>query len=80
MQNKKSLFAAGVVKVKGDFHSHSSVILEDKEGKEVGRGLMNYGAAEMDQIKGKSSKEFAEILGYNSSSEIIFRQNLVLTE
>jgi len=47
----KSLFSAGIVAVSGDFNAQDAVQLCDGDGRELGRGLCNYSAAEVDQIK-----------------------------
>jgi len=75
---KKSLFAAGIVSVEGDFTDNSSITLFDLEGQEIGIGLTNYSSADLDQIKGKGSSEYRDILGYHGPEEVIHRHNLVL--
>ena len=47
----KSLFSAGIVGVAGDFSAQDAVQLCDASGRELGRGLCNYSAAEVDKIK-----------------------------
>ena len=47
----KSLFSAGIVAVSGDFNAQDAVQLCDASGRELGRGLCNYSAAEVDKIK-----------------------------
>jgi glutamate 5-kinase len=50
----------------------------DTQGKEVARGLINYGAEEAKKIAGKPSSEFESLLGYADDDELIHRDNLVL--
>lgn len=50
-QRNKSLFSAGIVAVSGDFSAQDAVALCDAAGRELGRGLCNYSAAEVDKIK-----------------------------
>ena len=50
-QRSKSLFSAGIVAVSGDFSAQDAVALCDAAGRELGRGLCNYSAAEVDKIK-----------------------------
>jgi glutamate 5-kinase len=50
------------------------------EGEEIGIGLVNYSAAEIDRIKGKRSAMIEEVLGYKHSDEIIHRDNFVLSQ
>ena len=47
----KSLFSAGIVAVSGDFSAQDAVQLCDAAGRELGRGLCNYSAAEVERIK-----------------------------
>jgi len=48
-------------------------------GKEVARGLANYASAEARLLCRKSSADFESLLGYMAESEMIHRDNLVLT-
>ena len=47
----KSLFSAGLVGVTGDFSAQDAVQLCDAAGRELGRGLCNYSATEVERIK-----------------------------
>lgn len=74
----KSLLAVGVQAVKGQFKRGDLVSCLDAQGKEVARGLINYGAEEAKKIAGKPSSEFELLLGYADDDELIHRDNLVL--
>jgi glutamate 5-kinase len=50
-ERSKSLFSAGIVAVTGDFNAQDAIQLCDADGTELGRGLCNYSAAEVDRIK-----------------------------
>jgi glutamate 5-kinase len=76
----KSLLAVGVTAVKGDFERGELVICVAPDGREVGRGLVNYSAAETRRIKGLPSDRIEQILGYLYEPELIHRDNLVLSE
>ena len=75
----KSLLAAGVTKVMGDFHQSDAVRLCDAEGREIARGIVNYNSAELQQIKGHHSDRIPVILGYVGAETVIHRDNLVLS-
>lgn len=75
----KSLLPVGVKEVRGDFTRGDMVICVDVQGKEIARGLVNYHAEEALKIIGKPSSQIAEILGYQDDSELIHRDNLVLS-
>src|SRR5579885_110880 len=74
----KSLLPSGVREVVGDFAGGDCVRLLDPDGREFGRGLVNYPAADVIKIRGRRSSEIAAILGYQVADEIIHRDNLVL--
>lgn len=74
----KSLLAVGVVKVQGQFQRGDLVSCLDRQGLEIARGLINYGAEDAVKIAGKSSTEFESLLGYADDDELIHRDNLVL--
>lgn len=79
-QQGKSLLAAGITHVEGDFDGQDAVQLCDPEGIEIARGLVNYNSRELQQIQGRQSQEIAEILGYSGAETIIHRDNLVLID
>lgn len=60
---KKSLFPAGVVKAVGRFGAQDAVRLCDSHGGELARGLANYSAAEVEALRGKSSRDYESALG-----------------
>lgn len=74
----RSLLAAGVTSVKGEFQSQDAVKLCTSDGKEIARGLVNYNSQELQQIQGKRSVDIAEILGYEGAETIVHRDNLVV--
>ncbi len=77
-QAGKSLLAAGITAVEGEFYSQDAVQLCDKNGNEVARGLVNYSSAELQQIQGRHSSEISAILGYTGAETVVHRDNLVL--
>ena len=79
--NKKtSLLPAGIIALEGDFFASDAVQLCNKEGMELGRGLVNYSSSEIEQIKGHHSAEIAEILGYDGADTVVHRNNLVIND
>ena len=74
----KSLLAVGVKSVVGGFKRGEVVSCVSESGREIGRGLINYGAEDASKIMGKSSSEFEAILGYADDAELIHRDNMVL--
>jgi len=78
-QQGKSILAVGVKHVEGQFTRGELVVCQNALGKEIARGLANYNADEARKIKGKPSSEIEAILGYVDESELIHRDNLVVT-
>ncbi len=74
----RSLLAVGVLAVEGEFARGEMVSCVDGQGREVARGLVNYGAEETRRIRGQASDRFEALLGYVDEPELIHRDNLVL--
>lgn len=73
-----SLLAVGVQDCRGEFNRGELVSCVASDGKEVARGLTNYSASEVQQLKGLPSDRFAEVMGYAMEPELIHRDNLVV--
>ena len=74
----KSLLPIGVVAVSGQFGRGEVVGCIAPDGREVARGLVNYGAQETARIMRRPSSEIEAVLGYVDEPELIHRDNLVL--
>ena len=74
----KSLLAVGVTSVTGNFIRGEMVSCVTADGIEIARGLVNYNAIEAAKIKGKTSAEIEQVLGYIDEAELIHRDNLVI--
>jgi glutamate 5-kinase len=79
-QRGRSLLPKGLQQVEGKFGSGECVRCVDPSGREFARGLVNYGAAELDKIKGVHSARIEGVLGYKLTDEVIHRNDLVLVE
>lgn len=77
-QAGSSLLAAGITAVEGEFDTQEAVKLCDKNGKEIARGIVNYSSAELNQIRGRHSREISAILGYAGAETVVHRDNLAL--
>ncbi len=73
-----SLLPAGVARVEGHFGPGDPVDVAGADGTPIARGLVSYGAAEVDKLKGKRSSEIEAALGYKTQDEVIHRDHLVL--
>ncbi|HEY5816979.1 MAG TPA: glutamate 5-kinase [Mesorhizobium sp.] len=74
----KSLLAAGVRKVEGNFARGDTVAILSPEGREIARGLAAYDAADAVRIAGMKSAEIETVLGYQPRSAMIHRDDLVV--
>jgi len=74
----KSLLPIGVVAVEGTFERGEVVGCYAPDGREIARGLVNYGAQDAVRIVRKPSAEIEATLGYVDEAELIHRDNLVL--
>ncbi len=79
-ESGRSLLPVGVTKVEGRFGRGAIVACVDGEGREVARGLANYGADEARAIMGGPSDAIASRLGYTREPELIHRDDLVLID
>jgi glutamate 5-kinase len=74
----KSLLPAGVRKVEGRFGKGDAVLVLDPSGREVGRGLSRYDAAEAEKIMGLRSDAIEGVLGYTEGPTLIHADDLAL--
>lgn len=75
----KSLLPVGVKAVEGEFLRGEVIACVDSEGKEICRGLINYGSDDARRIMGLHSDEIFEELGYLEQRELIHQDNMVVT-
>ena len=75
----RSLLAVGITDVTGEFDQGASVELVSSSGV-IGRGLVNYSAAEIRIIRGRKSDQIPSLLGHVPYEEVIHRDNLVLRD
>jgi glutamate 5-kinase len=78
VERRASLLPAGVVGVEGDFEAGDPVDLCDEGGGLVARGLVNYDAAEIPGLMGRTTRSLAAELGPAYEREIVHRDDLVL--
>jgi glutamate 5-kinase len=62
----KSLLAAGVRRIDGQFDKGDAVLIRDETGLEIARGLVRYEAADARRICGLKSEAIEAALGYTS--------------
>ncbi len=80
LRGGRSLLPAGVVAIEGRFKRGDAIMVRDKAGRELARGLSAYSADDAALIKGRKGAEIETILGYRGRDELIHRDDLVVTE
>ena len=75
----KSLLPIGMTEVEGEFLRGDVIAVRNRLGQEVARGLANYASGEARLLVRKSSADIEAALGFSNESEMIHRDNLVLT-
>ncbi len=78
VKQKRSLLAAGIINIEGEFQRGDIVNICDPQGICLSCGITNYSSADIATIKGSHSKKIATLLGYDYGSEIVHRNNLVV--
>ena len=77
LKKGKSLLAAGIKNINGQFSKGDHVKILDKSLREHARGLSSFNSEEILRIKGQHSSKISEILGYVSKSEVIHKDDMV---
>ncbi|MCD6336420.1 MAG: glutamate 5-kinase [Candidatus Latescibacteria bacterium] len=78
VEKGKSLLPSGIVAIEGNFRRGDMVGIVDESNVELGRGLVNYPAAEIAKIRGRKTLEIEGILGYQYHDEVVHRDDLVI--
>jgi glutamate 5-kinase len=77
-KQKRSLLAAGIRDIEGEFQRGDIVNIYDPDGSRLGCGITNYSSADIKVIKGAHSGKIVTLLGYDYGSEVVHRNNLVV--
>jgi glutamate 5-kinase len=75
----RSLLPAGVTRVEGAFERGDAVVIRAADGRELGRGLVAYARDDAARIIGRKSGDIAAILGHAGRSELVHRDDMVLS-
>ena len=73
-----SLLPAGITGVEGVFDAGDPVNLSDENDMIIARGLVNYDAAEIPGLMGRSTRWLASKLGQEYEREVVHRDDLVI--
>ena len=77
LKKGKSLLAAGITDIKGEFNKGDHIKILDKSLKEYARGLSSFSSSEILKIKGKHSNKIESLLGYVTKSEVVHKDDMV---
>ncbi|MDH5695384.1 MAG: glutamate 5-kinase [Dehalococcoidia bacterium] len=77
-KQKRSLLAAGIKNIEGEFQRGDIVNIYEPEGSRIGCGITNYSSADISVIRGVHSGKIATLLGHDYGSEVVHRNNLVV--
>jgi len=75
---RASLLPAGITGVDGAFEAGDPVDLRGENNEIVARGLVNYDAAEIPSLMGRSTRWLASRLGPEYEREVVHRDDLVI--
>lgn len=76
----RSLLAAGVRGVQGEFTAGDVVALAHEDRRVFARGLVNYAADELRRIAGLRTERIADVLGSTPYDEVVHRDNLAVID
>jgi len=79
-EDGRSLLAAGVRAVEGSFAAGDAVEVAGPDGVAFARGIVNYGAAELPKLLGRTTADLASLAGGPYDTEVIHKDQLVVIE
>jgi glutamate 5-kinase len=79
VERGKSLLSSGVRSLSGSFAPGDVVSLVSGAG-EFARGLVNYGAADLEKIRGLKTTQIEATLGHKPADEVVHRDNLAVID
>lgn len=74
----KSLLPSGIIEIRGTFSTGDTVLVLAPDEQEIGLGMSNFSAAELEQIRGLRSEQIQATLTRDSDTEAIHRDNMVI--
>ena len=77
-EDGRSLLAAGVVGVRGEFEAGDAVEIAGPEGRAFARGIANYASSELAAVAGRSRAELNRMPGGPYDGEVVHRDELVV--
>jgi glutamate 5-kinase len=79
LKQGRSLLPVGITKITGAFQRSDTIAILDDGGREIARGLSSLDSDDARLVMGKKSEMMAELLGASNRSEMVHRDNMVMT-
>jgi len=79
LHSGRSLLAIGITRVAGEFSKGEVVSMVNTDGLEIARGLTNYNSEDACKIASHRTEEIPILLGSMPYTEVVHRDNLVIT-
>jgi len=77
-QRGRSLLAAGIVSIRGEFAAQDLISVIDQNGVEISRGISIYASGEIIKIIGQHSSAIGQILGFTRGEAVVHHSNMIL--
>lgn len=77
-QRGRSLLAAGIVDVTGQFDHNELISIYDSVGTEIARGITSYSSDEIMKVKGLHSTKISLVLGFSRGDTVVHAHNMIL--
>ena len=77
LKKGKSLLAAGIKEINGKFNKGDHIRILDRDMIEFARGLSSFNSDEIIKIRGQHSNKISSLLGYETKSEVIHKDDMV---
>lgn len=78
LERQTSLLPAGVTGVEGEFTAGDAVVLADRHGVPIGRGLSEMSARDLDAVKGLKTSVISQRFPHLAGKEVVHRDRLVI--
>jgi glutamate 5-kinase len=79
LKQGRSLLPVGITRITGEFQRSDTIAILDDGGREIARGLSSLDSDDARLVMGKNSEVMAELLGSSNRSEMVHRDNMVMT-
>jgi glutamate 5-kinase len=73
-----SLLSSGVSEVRGSFESQDVILIVDRNGRKIAKGITKYDSRSLEQVAGLSNREITRTLGVRYFSEVVHRDDMVV--